>query len=42
MENQPNSCWPLTAKVVVCIAVLMALAWLAGGPETSALLAQAG
>lgn len=33
------SCWGLTLKAVVGIAGLMLLAWLAGGAETTAVLA---
>jgi len=33
------SCWGLTAKAVIGIACLMLFAWLAGGIETTAVLA---
>lgn len=36
------SCWGLAAKAVLGIAGLMVLAWLAGGPEATAVLATAG
>lgn len=41
MENQTGSCWGLTTKVLLGVAGLMLVAWLAGGSEGSALLASA-
>lgn len=37
-KTQP-SCWGLTAKAMIGIAGLMILAYLVGGPETTAVLA---
>jgi hypothetical protein len=31
-----KSCWGVTAKAVVGFACILLLAWLIGGPETSA------
>jgi hypothetical protein len=38
-EKVQPSCWGLTAKAVIGIAALMVLAWLAGSPDASAVLA---
>lgn len=38
-DKVQHSCWSLTAKAVIGIAVLMVLAWLAAAPEATAVLA---
>lgn len=40
MEDSVNkSCWGLTAKAVIGFAGIILLAWLIGGAETAAVLA---
>ncbi|MGC4025814.1 MULTISPECIES: hypothetical protein [Mesorhizobium] len=41
-QENSQSCWGLTTKVMLVIAALMLLTWLIGGNESTALLARAG
>lgn len=41
-QEQSQSCWGLTTKVMCVIAALLLLTWLIGGRENAAMLANAG
>jgi len=41
-QENSQSCWGLTTKVMLVIAALMLLTWLIGGSESTAMLAKVG